>query len=223
MRRGVLIHHGVLLCGLISFFAVVPFLRRQAVLQGLLQAFLTVVLLGVVVATVDKPRLRWIVGILAGTAMCLGWADEFVRFPLPAFVAQQFLNAAALAIAAGAILGDVVRAERVTAEKISGALSVYLLMGFVWAFAFTVLEVLQPGSFHWSGGAAAPHGRDAFGDLFYFSFVTLATLGYGDITPVAEGARSLATLEAVGGQLYLAVLVARLVGLQITHEESREK
>lgn len=58
-------------------------------------------------------------------------------------------------------------------------------------------------------------------EMIYYSFVTLTTLGYGDIVPVSPSARSLATLEALTGQLYLTVLVARLVGLQITHSARR--
>jgi hypothetical protein len=102
----------------------------------------------------------------------------------------------------------------VTADKIYGALCVYLLIGLTWGFMFLTLEGVQPGSF--SLGQGQPNGiaKDP-ATLVYFSFVTLSTVGYGDITPLSPPARSLAFMEAIIGQIYLAVLVARLVGLHI--------
>jgi len=110
----------------------------------------------------------------------------------------------------------------VTPAKISGALSVYLLLGYFWSIVFTILETLQPGSFNLAlGGAEAAGSRaEIFKQLLYYSYITLSTLGYGDITPLSAGARSLAALEALTGQIYLAVLVARLVGLQISQRGS---
>lgn len=97
-----------------------------------------------------------------------------------------------------------VREGRVDAERICAALCVYLLTGSALGGLFAALEATAPGSFR-----GAP--TFALGDAVYFSFVTLATLGYGDIA--ASAARALAVLEAVIGQLYLAVLIARLVSL----------
>ena len=115
------------------------------------------------------------------------------------------------------VLRAVLRAARVTSEIVNGALCVYLLYGFFFASVYVALETIHPGSFAMS---ATPH--DAPGlrrALLYFSYVTQTTMGYGDITPVTPLARSLATVQAITGQLYLAVLVARLVALQIVHQE----
>jgi hypothetical protein len=93
---------------------------------------------------------------------------------------------------------------------------VYLFIGFMWAMLFALLDQLQPGSFHfpetWTQG---PAGADT-ARYVYFSFVTLATLGYGDIVPKTVDASGLVVAEAVVGQLYLTVLVARLVGLHLS-------
>ena len=113
---------------------------------------------------------------------------------------------------AGIILSHVLRAERVSREKIFGALSVYLLLGVIWSLLFIMVDFLVPGSFRYGQDRALTGA-----EMVYYSFVTLTTLGYGDIVPVSPSARSLATLEALTGQLYLTVLVARLVGLHITH------
>jgi len=222
MRRGVLVNHGVLLGGLFSMLGVFPFLPKRGVFHSLLTAFLTLVLIGLVFATLHRRHLRWVVGVLVASAVGLGWSRELFGMSRPMFVVQQALNAVTLAVAGSAILADVVRAERVTMDKISGSLSVYLLMGYVWASVFTILETVQPGSFHLGSSAAGQEGQDVFRSLSYYSFITLSTLGYGDITPVSDGARSLAALEALTGQIYLTVLVARLVGLEISQQGSQQ-
>jgi voltage-gated potassium channel Kch len=102
--------------------------------------------------------------------------------------------------------------QRVRSEHLAAALSAYLLLGVCGGVVFAALSAIAPASMA-VGGQPAPSGL-GIGTAMYFSFVTLATLGYGDITPVSQVARGLATLEAIAGQLYLALLVARLVGLR---------
>src|SRR4029453_733173 len=98
---------------------------------------------------------------------------------------------------------------RVTTNHLLGAMSVYLLLGVTWALVFRILHRVAPGSFDGlSTGSPS--------EFLYFSFVTLATLGYGDITPVNPIARTAVYLEAVVGQLYVAVLIASLVSRQVT-------
>ena len=117
-----------------------------------------------------------------------------------------------------AILSYVLGSGKVTLDKIYGAICAYLLLGYAWTFAYSVVEELQPGSFG-SVGSNMPHDLvDRVMQLRYFSFVTLATVGYGDIVPHSAAARTLALLEAMLGQFYLVALVGRLVGLHIVHE-----
>ncbi|HEY9254322.1 MAG TPA: ion channel [Stenotrophomonas sp.] len=101
---------------------------------------------------------------------------------------------------------------RVHTEQLYAALSAYLLIGICGGVIFATLSAWQPASML-VGGQAARSGL-GMGAAIYFSFVTLATLGYGDITPASSVMRGLAVLEAIAGQLYLALLVARLVGLR---------
>lgn len=119
------------------------------------------------------------------------------------------------------ILRYVLHGGRVTADRIFAAICVYLLIGDGWTFAYSLVEALQPGSFAPASGQAvaiAPGDYVAqILEMRYFSFMTLTTVGYGDITPHAAAARTLAMLEAVTGQIFLTVLVARLVGLHIVH------
>ena len=98
----------------------------------------------------------------------------------------------------------ILKAKIITRDEIFGAAALYLLMGLTWSMAYGVMEYIHPGNFNFK-----PEG---FPDLIYFSFVTMTTLGYGDMLPVSDPARSLALLEAVAGVLYTATLIARLVG-----------
>lgn len=117
------------------------------------------------------------------------------------------------------ILSDVLRSRRVTLNTVFGACCTYLLIGLMWAAVYSVLELNEPGSF----GALAEQPRSArYGDgsihsqLTYFSMITLTAVGYGDITPVTPPARTLAMIEGLIGQLYLAIIIARLVAMEIT-------
>jgi hypothetical protein len=108
------------------------------------------------------------------------------------------------------LLRAVVTADEVTSDVIAGALSVYLLLGVTWSLFYQGLAMVDPSAFNVGSAIAAAGPLDRM-DFVYYSFITLATVGYGDITPVAPLAQSFAYAEAVIGVLYVAVLVARLV------------
>ena len=101
--------------------------------------------------------------------------------------------------------------EAVTKEVIFAAVVVYLLMAIMWSFAYLILDYFNPGSFSF------PESRS--GNIYpylYFSFVTITTLGYGDVSPLTAKASSLVILEAVTGQIYLVVIIAWLVGMHVS-------
>ncbi len=106
------------------------------------------------------------------------------------------------------MLRAVLRSRRVTRETVQLGLSCYLLLGLLWAAAYMTLELLQPGSLSLPRDLPVPA---LYGQASYFSFVTLTTVGYGDILPVTPVARGLANLEAVAGVLFIAVFIARLI------------
>lgn len=118
------------------------------------------------------------------------------------------------------ILGDVLGGGRVTSEQVSGAISVYLLVGFMFALVYAFVALVDPNAFAYSDAileSATSVDADQGMSIFtYFSFVTMTTLGYGDVTPVSLVARTLAFIEALLGQLYLAVMIAGLVGMHIS-------
>jgi len=122
-----------------------------------------------------------------------------------------------------AILGYVLRSGKVTADKIYGAVCAYLLFGYAFAFLYSLIEEVQPGSFTTLTTIGAHDLVSRVMQMRYFSFVTLATVGYGDIVPHTQLARTIALLEAMLGQFYLVALIGRLVGLHIVHgRESRD-
>ena len=122
------------------------------------------------------------------------------------------------------LLGEVAGSDDVDADTIYGAMSAYLLIGITWSFFYAMVDISVPNAFAFGPLVTSAEIDPGLGDLryfVYFSLVTLSTLGYGDITPLAPMARTLASLEAVVGQIYIAVLVAQLVGTHIAQKQSR--
>lgn len=167
-----------------------------------IEGFLLLNLL-VACAAADSPRaIRVLLGatLLAAAAwLALGPGSAELALGLVALLLSAVLIAAVL------------RPGRVDAERLFAALSVYLLFGVAVGVLYAALERTLPGSI--SGVVDPATGAVCLDAAIYFSFVTLATLGYGDLVPASSAARALAVLEAVGGQIYLTVLVARLVTL----------
>ena len=115
------------------------------------------------------------------------------------------------------ILSYVLGSGRVTSDKIFAAICVYMLIGYGWTFVYSILLELQPQAFAATSEIARNDYVDRILQLRYFSFMTLTTVGYGDIVPSSPAARTMTILEALMGQFYLVALVGRLVGLHIVH------
>jgi hypothetical protein len=126
--------------------------------------------------------------------------------------AASVINAAFVAITIVALMRNMFRTHRVTSNMIVCGICIYLLIGILWTVLFALLLTWNPDAIALREGAS----------LFYFSFTTLTTLGYGDITPTGKLAQDLAIMEAITGQVYLAIFIARLVGLHIAHELMRK-
>ena len=216
------VRYGQLLVALV-LVAISPFVLPERVMAIGTSLLFMIVLLSALAAVADS-RSHLLIGVaLAVPAVATHWL--YVLAPsLGLGIVSPILALLFMAYVAKAILGDVIRAERVRAGTIYGAICVYLLVALLWGEAYRVIETVQPGSLA-VAAHADPVGRldstyDA-GPVMYFSFVTLTTLGYGDVTPVSNLARMLAVFEAVFGQLFLVVLVARLVGLHTALDFAR--
>jgi hypothetical protein len=129
-----------------------------------------------------------------------------------------------LAVVSGAVLYKVLRKGRVTAHRVGGAIAVYLMLGLIWASAYSLVFIHDPASFDLGPPIEATDELSEIqtkgtGRLVYFSFVTMTTLGYGDVTPKSYAAGNLAVLQALTGQIYLAVILARIVSLLVTRPD----
>lgn len=202
----------ILLSGLLLFGGIIP---------GPLENYLFFIV-GITVAWLAADRnqraRRGILGtgcLVAGivvVALCLPpYLHEQLRKPLEIFFLMATITF--LVYCATIILRRLMYSKAVTPNEVYGTVNLYILIGTFWSYVYSLLELFQPGSF--TPPTAPP---DVGARFLYFSFVTLATLGYGDITPRMPFAQSLAVLEAIVGQFYLAIVVAYLVSRYVTHE-----
>jgi hypothetical protein len=159
-------------------------------------------LLAGVAAISTRPAVRAALLALVVGATAVRWGP----FSVQATAAAGLVSIAAMALV---VLAQTFRAGPVNVHRIQGAVAAYLLLGLAWALAYEIVALRVSGAFSVTGVAGPVRP-----DFIYFSFVTLTTVGYGDITPVSHVARSLAILEALIGQLYPAIIIARLLSLQ---------
>jgi len=118
-------------------------------------------------------------------------------------------------------LRQVAFGEEISFNRLIGAVCIYLLLGLIWAVAYTLIEIAQPGSFSGLSDTGGASGWDP--SWLYFSFVTMTTLGYGDLLPLSATARMFAYMQAVFGQFYIAVLVAGLVSAYISARQENNQ
>ena len=204
----------VLLLSIVLLFALRPFLKGLVSIDILTEIFFSIVLLSAIHA-VSQKRSTFIIALgLAIPAFSLDWLSYIMAAPSLADV-SRIMSALFTAYVLILLLSFVLSQKEVTADVLTAAVCGYFFLGFMWAFVFLFLEAVQPGSFQLAQGQ-----RGDASQFLYFSFVTMTTLGYGDMTPIASGARSLAVLSAVMGQLYLAVTIARLVGMHISQSKN---
>lgn len=192
---------------LVSF----PYLERPGLPMVLFRLLGAVAFVSGVYAVSDS-RAQWITAVaLAIPAGVLNAVFAFRPDPQIA-VPMLIFTILFVVFTLVSLLRAVVRAERVTHDTIYGALSVYVLMAIAWGAAYLLLETVQPGAIVMDA-ARHPNQMMDWSDCVFYSFVTLTSLGYGDIVPMTAQARSLSILEAVSGIMYVAVLIARLVSI----------
>lgn len=204
----------------VLFFSLLLTLVGQPLLEAMhadldLGVFLAMNLIAVVLGSAAEGRWRP-TAVLAVLFIAARGTHVVAELPVVLSASEAFFTGAAL-LACAATLRFVLRGGVVDSERIYAALSVYLLAGLMFGVAYHVMESVSPGSLRLTSGELASASPGLLTSI-YFSFVTLATLGYGDVVPLSSLARATAMLEAVGAQLYLAVLIARLVSLQVREE-----
>ncbi len=219
----------ILLCAIAMLLVAAPTVNiiswRTRHSEAIMAGVFTVVLLALVF-TVSTSRFSYVVAALLATpaiildAVNLWLADERLSQAGHVFAGLLLLYATVC------ILRHLFHARRVTANTICASLCAYLLLGVLWALLYSAVCYLDPASFVSSQTASQVDTRLRFRDrqmvyALYYSLVTMTTLGYGDIVPTSAPARMMAVVQALTGQIYLAVLVARLVGIHIAQSMDR--
>jgi hypothetical protein len=201
----------LLLVALVFLIVVYPLIQGAIILN----VMLTAVLLAALYSVSEKRRQRFVALLLGIPYFIALWFYQLGTDHVAVAVLSPAFGILFLGYVTQVLIRHVIRATRVDTQMIYGAIAGYLMLGLIWAMLYTLIETVQPGSFSLSASVGETR---TWNDLLYFSYVTLTTLGYGDVVPISSRVRSLAILEAVTGVFYVAVLVARLVGLHIIHE-----
>jgi hypothetical protein len=206
----------ILFVSLLALILVTPLVQGFVGIHMVWNIFLTGIFLSGVHAVSEKKRNVYIASLLALPMLVSVWSEYFVKNNY-VLIVGTLCGVVFFAYMIVNILLFIYKQDKVSRDLISGAAVVYLLMAIMWTFIYRVVETVHPGSFTIS--ATDIHERLRF---TYFSLVTITTLGYGDIVPTTGLASSLATLEAVVGQLYLVTTVAWLVGVRVSQSRERK-
>ena len=200
-------------------FSATPFTREHPLLT-LLFVFGLFGIFGSVILTIWKSRLPRLLAISSALVALVTGAMAFRSLQLnePVVVYLSICCAAYalfILIAIVSIGKDVLFRESVTVDCILGSICVYIFLGMFFAFVFGVVALQLPGSFDY-GAQGRSQADITLNDILYFSYSTITTTGFGDITPARPFTRMLATLESIVGTLYIAIMISRLVGLHVS-------
>jgi Ion channel len=202
-----------LLVALALLFFFFPFVEEVKGGDVIVSILLSLVLLSAVLAVADRKGVFFIALVLAIPAIA-GRINHFRPdlVPPPVFLVAGL---ALIAFVVANLLRFVLRAPSVNTEVLCASISAYLMLGLLWTVAYWLVAQVTPNAFAFNTATGTKETMAGF-NSFYFSFITLSTVGYGDITPVSRIARWLAATEAMTGLLYVTVLIARLVSLYST-------
>lgn len=202
-----------MLAGLLALFISVPMIQtfQEEVARVFMYTTLAVTL-GISVWSLSGSRIAFAAGVLC-VILTIVLAIVAIRsqHPLSGYlilILHLLFWLTSIWIAARALLAP----GTVDLNRIAGSICGYLIAGFIWTYLYIFQNLIEPGSFR---GMTSVALEEKLPELAYFSFVTLTTLGYGEITPATPFARALVNLEAIFGQFYIAILVAALVGIHM--------
>jgi hypothetical protein len=197
----------------LTIFVAPPLILAQILPQVVIHGAMGLVLLTGVFTVPCHTSVRLIAFLIAIVAVIGRFVEVVIGGQIPA-AAEIVLSVLTLAIFAVLIIRQFLARGQAIKHRIAGAVAVYLLLGLLWARLYELVKLVDPAAFQ------IAHD-EGIATLFYFSFVTLITIGYGDVVPVSLVARNLAILEGLTGQLYLVILISSLVAERSS--KSREK
>ena len=191
-----------------------------------IDSYLTVAFLVFALYEITRRTSDVVIGLTLGLPAVAGWVFNAATPDTPTInLAPVVLMALFLGFLVWRILKDLAHDSRISSEKIYGAVCAYLLIGFLFASVYGFVALVDPDAFAFSAALKADlagrSGEHGHGIFTYYSFVTMSTLGYGDISPVSSAARTIAWIHAVLGQLYLAIMIAGMVGTHIASKRDQ--
>ena len=210
--------YAILLCSELGLILLYPFVARTAFGDEIFRLLAVIVFLTALYSVAGRGRITTIALILGAPAICLRVANiiehrELIRLP------DEVSGLAFLIFVTAVLVTSILSNPSVTTDTLAGAVAAYLLIGITFGLAYLMINGLVPGSFR---DTVEPGKRFTPSDFSFFSFVTLTSVGYGDIVPWGAHARAIAILEAVLGVMYPAVLISRLVGLHGRKHDNSE-
>jgi hypothetical protein len=211
---------------LVLMLVAAPFLDELKYGEAIDAGLMTLVLIAGVLAVGRTHRTLVLAVVLALPAVATRWIGHLQPHLLPlASIASLIF----IGFVEFQLLHFIFRARRVNSDVLCAGISGYLLLGILFMLAFRFVSLLnpvdpahpaiQPGAFSFNLAGATAHDLSRF-EAYYFSFITLSTVGYGDISPLSNAARTLAMTEAMTGTLYMAVLISRLVALYSSESQA---
>lgn len=215
------IRFSLLLASLIIAVVIAPLLEATKLGDLIQLSCLTLVFVSAVFINWQHRTKLWLFAVAAIAALTLHWLALF--FPSDNLSILRYVAGFIfLGFTAALLLKSIFSRDEVTPNAILGSICIYLLLGLMWALGYSALIVIEPEPFHLPESLVmeSPDNHPSLATLLYFSFVTMSTLGYGDITPQTDLARTLTWTQSVTGQFYLAVLVARLISAMPKQERS---
>lgn len=203
-------YNALLLC-VILLFVFRPY-DRGIIYLGIWKCLLTTVFIAAVFNCKHPKFVKIITIILMIPALLLTWINLFHPREL-FFVTDAACTALFLIIITSSIVSDVVVRARVTLETLRGVICAYFMVAFAFAYIYYLIEYVTPGSFHLINRLPAFAYNQYLAEMLYYSFITLLTVGFGDITPLRDVGQTATVIEGIIGQFYIAILVARLVSV----------
>jgi hypothetical protein len=214
--------YGALMLVLVLHLVLFSFLDHRSAIRWLLDLSILALLGSALHAISGRRWMRGFIIVAGGSVMLLGTASRELDLTA-VFPVATSIKTLLFVVVIVVIFKDVLQRREVDMDAVLGACCVYLLLGLVWESVYAVIEWQIPNSFSLPAGspAAGPHTdmMSIQAELMYFSLITMTTIGYGDITPVSPPARVLSALQGVVAQLYVAIIIARLVGMELANRQ----
>ncbi len=196
---------------ILSLLIVGPILESFVAVSNLIDVFMTATVICMLYLITNRKRLLYFGGVLAGIMILTMWLDNFFEHDIFSTVSMICGILLTLVVTKNTLM-FIIKSETVTRAVVYAGMLLYILAAQLWAMVYMLLYLIDAAAFNLPGGQ---------GNLLvfeYYSFVTLTTLGFGDITPLTNVAKMFSVLEAVVGQLYLVVVIAWLVGMGVARE-----